>query len=59
MKYKEIRTCEICGANRGLYTNHDECSKIKQEMHKNDKRRRRPAKLNEKDIKFLIDYVEH
>lgn len=37
--------CEICGKPKGPWFNHAECSKIKQEQHKHDKRQK-PADNN-------------
>jgi hypothetical protein len=62
--YKEWneRICTICGEHIGSGYDHSECSKIKQEAHADDKRKRRPVKLDKKQTSYLGRYfsgVDH
>ena len=57
--YQQSGPCEICGEHRGGIYDHSECSKLKQEMHKKDKRSRHRAKLGEKQIDYLVKRADY
>ena len=49
------RSCSICGDHIGMGFDHSECSKVKQEIFADQKRKVRPKTLPDKDIKYLGD----
>lgn len=66
MKFEQnevkFRTCEICGERKGgpLPSDHTECSRLLQEMHKDDMRKARPKKLSKVQTQYLGKYFnEH
>ena len=49
-------TCEICGESKNRTSDHAECSKLKQEMHKSDKRKAAQKKLTRKNTDSIADF---
>ncbi len=51
---KALRVCEICGDHRGRTgPDHSECSKLKQEIHQDDKRKARQKRLTRKQTDYM------
>lgn len=50
------KICKICGEDSGFGNDHTECSKLLQEMHKDDKKRRAKKKLTKAVIKSYGEY---
>ena len=42
----KFNACDICGDHIGAGFDHAECSKLKQEFHRDDKRPKSPKKLS-------------
>lgn len=52
--------CDICGDHMGYVgskkTDHSECSKLRQEEHEGERRRKAPKKLDKKSVDWLSNF---
>lgn len=56
----DLWVCPVCGERKGLYgIDHTECSKIRQEEHKNDRRRAARKKMSKAEIDYLCKIAEN